>query len=190
MYLDKIVDDLNLTLKDSVLSMQKLQAGKYYGLSKLQQGENDNEPYFIDNRGVQFNISTDDNYPFSIYHRLITSTYKDANLGFGDDNDILIETNKMICVVYCDGEKVGILENDLANLIAFGLNKNFTKQEINDVNVGMITCKAESINYNSKQLFQSEYGNNAEYSFTGKDIYFSLSYSIDIMASKNCLANC
>lgn len=189
-YLNKIVDELNTTMKETVLTNRYFQAGRYYGLSKIAEKEDDNTPYLIDETGKEFNLSINSDIPFSIYHRLESTNYTVMKESVGDGNDMLIERNNLFCVVYCDSQKTKTNENDLAFLISLALTKNFNRSDINDVPITFANCIVTSTNYNSKQIFKQEYGNDSEYSISGNDILILINYTVEIHASRYCLASC
>jgi len=188
-HLNKIVKAINDHLKAGALKSESFQGGKFYGLAKkvMRIGENLSAvPTVMASDGIGTDVTPDETYPFSIYHRCLNGAFvDDYTTGFGDGHGIK-ESNQMVAIVYADPQKVDISQEDLAFLIASGLPT--AKIEITDTvhnkrSSALITPLG--FNNDSYNVYTGEY--QGVYALQPQSIYFSLSYKIEITADRDCV---
>lgn len=185
--LDKIVDILNGRLMDGPLEEQGFQESAIYGLSYLSvpKGDAQQRPYTFDGDNV-VGIDVSDIYEFSIYHRCLNMTFKEAP-SFGDGNGMVGIVCDMFCVVYADRYQSGYSQEDLIMKIAAGLNGQLSKAELGNSGLQKVRISVQRANNNSAQVFQGEYGNEANCPFQLNSVYFGINYQIEITAHSACL---
>lgn len=186
--LDQIVDILNEKLLSSTLDEASFHSGAIYGLSYLTNGLDGDiqRPYVWENdrsNGIEVN----DIYPFNIYHRCNSMSFKDAPQTFGDGDGMVQIMADMFLVAFADRYKIGYTQEDLILKIATGINQTLTVADLG--NSGLLRVRASVVraNNNSIQVFKGEYGNEAECPFQLSSVYFGIQYQLEIIAHSVCL---
>ena len=185
--LDKIVDIINGRLMDGALEEQAFQESAIYGLSYLSAPKDDSiqRPYTFDGDNV-VGIEVNDIYEFSIYHRCLGMTFRESP-SFGDGNGPVTMVCDMFCVVYADRYKSGYTQEDLILKVSAGLMGQLTPTELGNSGLQKVKITVQRANNNSAQVFQGEYGNEANCPFQLNTVYFGISYQIEITAHSACL---
>ena len=186
-HLNNIVSFINDHLKENALKSRKFQGGQFYGLAKkvtIVDDENHAKPAVMTSDGYGIEVTPDETYPISIYHRCLGGSFADA-LGWGDGLGIS-ELNNMLMVVYADPAKVEITQEDLAFIIAAGLpDKKFSISDENTAKRASAKVTPLSFENDSKKVFTGEY--EAGVLPQPQAIYFSLSYRIETTADRECV---
>lgn len=187
--LDKIVDVINDHLMSSTLAENSLQSNAVYGLSYLTAPKDDSpqRPYIIDGDNIK-DISIDDTYRFSIYHRCNDITFADSKMSaWGDGNGMIQMTCAMVAVCYANRFETSYSQEDLIMKVSSGLNYTLSRIDLGTSGLASVSAKVVKANNNSQSVFVTEYGANANCPLSMEDIYFSIQYNIDITASAKCL---
>lgn len=187
--LDKIVDVINDHLMGSTLSESGLQDAGVFGLSYLTAPKDDSpqRPYIIDGDNIK-DISIDDAYRFSIYHRCQDITFTDSKVSaWGDGNGIIEMTCAMVAVCYANRFETNYSQEDLIMKVSSGLNYTLSRNDLGTAGLASVRCRVTKANNNSQSVFVQEYGQGANCPLSMEDIYFSVQYNIDITASAKCL---
>lgn len=189
-HLNKIVDFINDHLKSGALSSRSFQGGMFYGLAKkvTRTGDNGSSlPAIMTSDGLGVEVTPDETYPFSIYHKCLNGQFSNGlpSSGFGDAFPIQ-EVNNMVAIIYADPSKIKTTQEDLAFIIAAGLPSAKFKIEDKVTNKkAWAKVEATSFNNDSQQVFTGEY--EAAYGLQPQSIYFSLSYRVEITADRDCV---
>lgn len=188
-HLDKIVDYLNTSLSNGVLDRKGFQKGQFFGLGKqVEEDKNGTlQTVIYTLPGKDISCIVNDRFPFQIYHRIVSTTYALSDSNGGDGFDDFTETTTLKAVIYGNTRELQLTENDLAFLIITGIATNIPTADIGNLPLSMITATPLSADFNSKAVFVSEYGANADYVIKPQDIFFSLTYQVKMDANKNCL---
>ena len=190
-HLNAIVKTINDHLKANALKSKAFQGGMFYGLAKkVLVKDTDGETYkpaVITSDGKGTEVTPDETYQFSLYHRCLNGTFNTANpaTSWGDASAIN-QADNMMMIVYADPAKVKTTQEDLAFIIAAGLPQQ--RISISDLDTGKI-AKARiiplSFENDSKKVFMGEY--ESEFTLKPEAIYFSLSYRIETDADRDCV---
>lgn len=185
--LDKIVDIINTRLMEGALEEQAFQESAIYGLSYLAmpKGDTDQRPYTFDGDNT-IGIEVSDIYEFSMYHRCINITFKESPT-FGDGNGMMTMTCDMLLVVYADRYKSGYSQEDIIMKISAGLGGQLSHTELGNSGLQKVRISVQRANNNSVQVFQGEYGSEANCPFHLNSVYFGINYQIEIVANSACL---
>lgn len=188
-HLSQIVNTINTHLKTGALKSSAFQGGMFYGLAKKVfrlNSEGTAVPAIMASDGVGIEVTPDETYPFSIYHKCLNGTFQDdLSKGFGDGHGIK-ESNQMVAIVYADPQKIKISQEDLAFIIASGMPEQ--KMKIENTELGTLSYASVAVtgfNNDSYQVFTGEY--ESSFGLKPQSIYFSLSYRIEITADRNCV---
>lgn len=188
--LDQVVGILNNRLKTTVLKENVFSGGNFFGLAYTTQ-DPDNpilRPYVWDNNNI-LDASIDDSYPFNIYHKCNSISFKDGvqiqSWGDGDSRFQMI--CEMNAIVFADREKTNYSQEDLIMKISSGLNYTFTVNDLMGGGIDKIKSTTLRANNNSLSVFQGEYGSNTNYPLQISSVYFGITYQLEITADINCL---
>jgi len=186
--LGKVVDIINTRLMNGALDEQAFQESAIYGLSYLSvpKGEAMQRPYTFDGDNV-VGIDVSDIYEFSIYHRCLGITYKEQPT-FGDGNGMMTMVCDMFCVVYADRYQSGYSQEDIIMKISAGLVGQLSHAELGNSGLQRVKISVLRANNNSVQVFQGEYGTEANCPFQLNTVYFGINYQIEITAHSACLS--
>jgi len=191
-FLNNIVQSINDNLRATSLKGSRFQDSQLYCIAKpaLVTYKDDVTKLvpviFSDLKEID--VTADDQWDLMLYHRVISCNYVEAR-GFGNDNDI-IERANMLMVVYADPERLNINQEDLSFLCVAGLPAtrfNTTNADNPNANITGVIIPG-TVNHNSFQVFSGEYQSTG-YPLKPQSIYFSVQYTIETTANRNCL-NC
>jgi hypothetical protein len=185
--LDKIVDVINTRLLDGPLNEQAFQESAVHGLSYLSQpkDESPQRPYTFDGDNVK-DIDVSDIYEFAMYHRCLGISFKEG-MSYGDGNGIINMVADMFLVVYADRYVNGYSQEDLIMKISAGLVGQLSHTELGNSGLQKVKISVQRANNNTGQVFQGEYGNEANCPFQLNTVYFGINYQIEITAHSHCL---
>ena len=193
-YIDRIVDLINDTLKAGALSRKAFQGGMFYGVAKLVQvkdTENKNtlRPHIYEiSSKKETSPFINDTYSFQIYHRVISSSYEyGKDQQFGDGGTLITETTTMQAIVYGDPVRLSVNQENLAFIIITGLPTDLTPTQIGNTDIGRVSIEPLSVNHNSISVYSQEY-NQSDYPLDPRAILFALSYKIETISDKACMA--
>lgn len=187
--LDKILEVLNENLYGNYLEENAFQNADIHGLANLSVPKDDSpqRPYILNGHNIT-DISIDDTYDFSIYHRCTDITFKDVTAStFGDGNGMIGMTCQMVAIVYADRFACGYSQEDLIMKVSSGLNYSLTKAELMDSGLAKVKATVTRANNNSTAVFFGEYGQGANCPLSMESIYFAIQYTLDIVATAECL---
>jgi hypothetical protein len=187
--LDKIVNTINDRLFDSVLDEHAFQNSSVNGLSYLTtpKDQSPQRPYTFDDDNI-IDISLDDTYDFSIYHRCTDINYKDAPASaWGDGDGMIMASFSMVAIVFGDRMRLGYTPEDLILKLTSGMNVTFTKTELDSAGLSKVRVMVSKVNNNSRNVFLGEYGMEANCPLQMTSIYFGIQYTIEITANSKCL---
>lgn len=189
-HIDKVVEYVNSQLREGALKRTDMQRGVFYGLAKQVQAEreeNNPQPFIYTIEGSEIDPTINDNFPIQLYHRIVSTTYAPSVIQVGDQFAYIQELTTVKAVVYSDYKRIKLIDNDLAFLLIMGMAMNIPKDAIQDLNVNNISITPISADFDSRNVFKSEYG-NADFKLNPEDNFFSLTYQIKMDANKNCLS--
>lgn len=185
--LDKIVEVINTRLMEGPLEEQSFQQSAIYGLSYLTvpKGDAQQHPYTYDGDNVK-DIDVNDIYEFSMYHRCLGIDFKETP-SWGDSNGMVTMVASMFLVAYSDRYRTGYTQEDLILKIAAGLGGQLSHTELGNSKLQKVKISVQRANNNTAQVFQGEYGNDANCPFQLNTVYFGINYQIEITAHSHCL---
>ena len=161
---------------------------RFFGLCKLVP-RNSEEPLLtpavIASTGMTDAI-IDDNYTFITYHRTISNSITQDTDGFGDDNNDLIESSKMLMVIYADSARLSMDEHKLTSLV---LSRLINQVNFNKRGFDAQFIEPNSIIKNSVQLFSQEFSGVA-FNLHPDSILIGLEYTVNSHYQASCLDIC
>jgi hypothetical protein len=120
-FIEKIVDYINTSLKDSSLKDKRFQPGKYVGATQSLPGKTgtvlEQLPATCDENGEYELIEPNDKYNIIIYHKVISNVYtkvtqQQQQRSFGDEYALKCTTEMQLTVI-ADSRKVKMLAEQL-----------------------------------------------------------------------------
>lgn len=184
-FIKEIVSLINTRLQESTLARPSFQRGMFYGLAKQVQKVSDQnlvQPVIFDQDGKDIDPTVDDKYPFSIYHRAVSSTFVLDPNSF----DATIERTQMIAIVYGNFDTIKMDQTQLGYLIASGISGEFRRDEVYPTGINQVRILPANANYDSAAIMRQEHG-YADYTLPPQDSYFSITYLIEMKAGKDCI---
>ncbi len=182
--LNEITSLINDKLKNDKLKGRVFQRGQFLGL--VNTAVVDEAPFLFSIDGNEQSASIDDSYPFQLYHRNLSATYPSSD----NDGSELTARYAMVMVVYGKRKDIRLSESDLSFLIRAGIegkdNGVFSRTDLGTSGLGRVKVQFNSANYDSSAVFQNEY-RGYDYKPNPENLYFSIGYTIEVKASKNCL---
>jgi hypothetical protein len=188
MKLKEIISAINTALQ-TALNQEKFQKGKFYGLAKLVRIKDKDDTtstlsIIYDSLGNELDVSVDDTYPFSIYHRCVNITQSVSFLeSFGDENAYK-ETSNMVAIVFAKQSAMITCQEDIASIVTSQFPNELI---ISDINKTLV--RVTGINNDSYAVFQNEY-KSTDYPLNPQDYYFSINYIIETTYTKSCVDKC
>jgi hypothetical protein len=179
-------------MKSTTLADKRFQKGLFSQIANLvprdEEGNNITIPTIIkdiDNNEIE--ISFDDRYPFSIYHRVVSLQYGEG-LPEGDAN-LITETANMLAIVYGDRNILMLSQEQLVSGVQSGFIQGLSDAQKQEWNLTFADISTGNVNLNSKSVYAEELG-NAPYQLKPNSILFSLAYTIITEYKSNCLDIC
>jgi hypothetical protein len=188
--LGQIVDILNNRIFTTTLNDGIFGGSNVYGLASLglPTDESPSRPYVNDHGNTKL-VDLSDNYPATIYHRLLNiAMQNDQAIAWGDSDGVVIAKFDMISVFYGNPNFVKYTNEDLILKISTALNYTLTSGDINGVGLRFVRASVQRANANSLQVFQGEYSASASCPMRFDSVYFGVYYQIEIHATNECLS--
>ena len=191
--LHQVVAEINtrLTQTGGQFDSKKFQKGRFSGIAELitkkDKDQRQTVPAIIDNGGEETILTIDDNYPFELYHRHLSSTMTETEQDFGD-RYIREETANMLLVVMGDRNRLKLNKEDIITGISLGMPVELgqTFLTVNSL-VGVNIIQGE-FNLNKEEVWASEF--NTEVMVKPNSIFFSLNYSVVTKTWTTCIEIC
>lgn len=148
-------------------------------------------PSVINVFGKSDYIGYNNNVPFTIYHKLINSTFtRRPGQNYGDDNFIGINSltdMQLICIG--KRKELNIKPEQFAMIIIDGLPNALDAKEFKTLGIKDVKIISAGINYDQRNVFNQEI-QGIPY-FIGPELFiFSIRYRIDGTYMKGCLKLC
>lgn len=192
-FIDPITQKINDNMKASTLADKRFQKGAFYRVANLvprdEESGNVTIPTIIadiDNNEIE--ISFDDRYPFSIYHRVVSLQYEKVEQPEGDIQ-LKRETANMRAVVYGDRNILMLSQEQLVSGVEGGFLEGLTDAQKQEWNLSTADIVTGNVNLNSQNVYAEELG-NVKYALKPNHILFSLDYTIVTEYKASCLNIC
>lgn len=178
-YFREIVTRVNNRIKDT---LGVFSGGVYDGIAYKVTTEGRELPA-VDNKGELKYTGIDDNYPFVLYHRILSNTYEiDKQFEFWTNS-----TTRMTLVVYAKRSIVKLAPYEFAEAIGGNIPRTVSTTGLDGMS--NILLEVNSINLNPKEVFNQEY-NGVEFQLAADEIFFSIQYTIKTTFRKDCITDC
>lgn len=185
-FLSQIVCKINNTLSTTSLTAGLIDGIAYQVTRKTDAGDQ-LFPAIFDGGLVEKYIGIDDSNSTIVYHRQIRNTYRKNQ----QIPNRYTQTTQMLMVVYGNKNLLQVQTPDaLESLIIKSFPTRFEPEQLtgleglDDVNVSVVGSEM-----NPATVFAGEY-RNVPYRLSPDEIYFSISYTLDIQFDNNCLEEC
>lgn len=195
-FIEKIVDYINTSLKDSSLNDKRFQPGKYVGCTTLLPRPKGTAlevlPAFCDANGEYTTVEPDDKFNIIIYHRTISNVYtkvtQQQQRSFGDDYALKCTTEMQLGVI-ADSRKVKLLAEQIEPMIIYGMPLLLPKQMM--IDLGFRSCIITPIasNMDKINVFRQEYP-STQYFLKPFHQLFTIRYRVETGFDKNCIEKC
>lgn len=196
-FIEKIVDYINTSLKDSSLKDKRFQPGKYVGLTTVLPRMNgtvlEQLPATCDENGEYKTVEPNDKFNIIIYHKTISNIYTKVTQqpgikSYGDDYALKCTTEMQLAVI-ADLRKVKMLAEQIEPLVIYGIPQRLTDALM--VEFGFRSClitPTASV-MDKINVFRQEYPQTA-YFLKPFHQLFLIRYRIETGFDKNCVEKC
>lgn len=189
MILDKVVDSINTTLKAGTLSGNAFQMGAFYGLARLItviDGGRTTYPAVLSTDGKEVNVTVDERYPFSIYHRCKSIRVSSTTGGqdFGDGNHVKRYIHDMVAVAFSDMDRIPLLAEDLALFVADGLPSTI---KVTGMNLSQFNLTINNINTDAQSVLSGEYQGVSK-ALNPRLALIAVSYTLETTLQNGCIS--
>jgi hypothetical protein len=194
-FISEIVSYINEELKGGSLNKEKLQPGKYFGLSttvfRSKSGSKEQEqlPAFISASGKIELITPDQKLALQVYHKCTRKAYTLVKKGsVGDSYDYKMTADMQLVVIINTG-RTGKAKDMLEPVLVFGLPQRLNSKLMNDLKIGscLITVVDSVLDHYS--VSKSEYPQSPIFFNEAMGI-FMIRYKIETTFSQACVDAC
>lgn len=186
--LDTIVNKINLGLKAGNFKSNRFQRGKFYGIAELLKLEAGKIPCEVTNKGEGNRVSIDDNYPFQLYHRIISIEAEESESSFGDNLDVT-ETANMRMVIVFNREIIQLKKEDIVSGVFSSLIVGISKADLTSLNIYDCDISYGQFDLDSESVYSDEY-DLGDFELTPQTVMIALPYQIQTMYRKGCIQIC
>lgn len=193
-FLKQIVEEINSQLASDLFTGNPYQGSVYYSLAEMQRRAEDTDrgevlasrPVIVDENLKECELS--DENPLTIYHRQITSTFKEDENSAGNSNNI-IETSTMMMIVMGDRKRLQTTPDTLCSAIASNMIQTITS--VSRQALKLYSCEIRPVQaYLDKEVvWQNEY-RLTECPLGAEWIYFGIQYQIESSYQRGCFTIC
>lgn len=145
-------------------------------------------PAVISDSGDGSYVGISEKYPIQGYHRVLSSDSQEYDNGYGDGNNIIVETLQIVMVVTNDREVTKTKGVDLARFIKAGFRSTLTEAEINTVGIDQVVITTGQTTLDREEVISNEYVDLKK--LPEQYDVFSIAYQIELTIDKNCLQLC
>lgn len=177
--IQSIIDRINTVISDNFYYL----AIRTFGLSE----KIDGKPAIYTGSGDYDNLTFDDTYGFTIYHRLLSeSNDNDPDQGFGK-NTLETENYSIKLVGFGSQRELGGVNTDInpkiANDIKALIPKRFNKAFLNTLEALSFNLSIDNVDLNKQSVYDEEL---EEGEFNPDNILFSIDYTVSISFLDEC----
>ena len=192
-YLNEIVDQINLELKEGVFSYSPF-ITLFNGVSELipttEGTDTASMPLLLNDDGEGTFSGIDDRYNLVVYHRCLGRTFGNEETNFGDFNDNYIETNNMIMVVWAKRDDLRLSKEAIQDKVIIGLPTDLSAQFKYDyAGVNAVYIAANEINTDAKSIWSQEF-DGYDYQLGTSQVLFTVTYTVEVKYRKSCISDC
>jgi hypothetical protein len=188
-FIEKIIEQINTSLKGSSLKEKRFQTGKFLGVSTVAARNNGGKlemlPAVVDLNGEYKLVEPDDRHSVILYHKVISNVYAASVQNSYGCEYAFKSTTEVAMVVIADGKKMKMSAEQLEPLFIYGIPQRVT-QKYGMINI-LITPLAS--NMDKVAVFRQEYPNN-EYFLKPYQHLFLIRYRVECTFDKNCIDKC
>lgn len=186
---------INTALKSEVFNTSRFQGGKFYEVADLvSEPIKDviiSRPCTVDNDGECTPIGLDDTYPFQIYHRIISlNNSPTITDNYGDGSTWYKQTAQMVLILSTDRGKIQMEAEDLVSLILVNMPSKIPQATLTSLGLYSVDIYASGEAIIDNEIVYNREFRNVEYLLKPNSVLYSISYTIEIVFSKNCLPPC
>lgn len=190
---------INSALRAGQFASRKFQTGVWHGLAHLlpkieihQEVETKTvQPAVVYNSGESTDVTYNDTYPITFYHRLYSpSIYEDdLNENYGDPGNFVKETADMVMVVIGDRNKLQVLQEDVGAAIWASIPREITQAQAAAFGLMSGLIIPGEVNNESEDVFNQEF-KGVEYNLAPQNFMISVRYKIITVYSDSCFNLC
>ena len=186
------IDLINAALRPKVWNTARYANGLVRGLSYLatRQGEGEGLqrfPVTMDESGEVKQITIDDTYSVTAYHRLVGTTYRPEvdRASYGDGVSYTHEVNVMKLVVFGNYSALRRTPDQVIDDIVNVMPSEFAGASIAPLGLDGMWVTVTASEIDSLAVFGSEYV-GMQYAIPPEDFMVAITYAIETRARKNC----
>lgn len=138
--------------------------------------------------GEGTDISINDTYPITIYHKIISKSYTPKNNGnFGDRQNEVTEKTDIKMVVAGWTNRLSLTQEDLEALITSNFPDSIKPALYAPYNLMRVAATLQNSTLSKEQVFKEEY-KGISYDLKPEQILFSVRYQIESDYKKGCFS--
>jgi len=191
-FLDEIIDQIIINLKQTALSDVVFQKSRFVGLTDMAYKKESEDVV----RKAPFDLTDntyvvpDDEHPMLMYFKCFNEQHKEVASG-GDGNKSLQDTVNVSMLVFGFYDKIKINPRQLNAIIIDAIQNNIPLKNNDNKIILKATVKPEETNYNTKDLCDREFGvENGIFFIEPGNFFFEVKLKIESVYTKGCFTIC
>ncbi len=194
----EIVGLINSALKANNFNGRPFQTGVWYELAyQVDRQEKDGDsfidikrPAIIDNSGEGTDVTYDDTYPITFYHRITSPLqYPVDNENFGNPNSSNMEVAEMAMICIADRSKVNVFTEDICAAMIQDIPKEFNQAQCAALSLNQIELEVIETNSDSVKVFNDEF-QGVEFNLNPQMSMISVKYKLTTHYGSACFKIC
>lgn len=189
-FVNTIVDYINDQLKGEALN--RLQPVKYYNIASTISRTDQPGMFFpgmMNISGEVLQVSPDDLYNVTIYHKIISNTYGRKTKGSTADNIDVLCTSEMQMFVFAQSDKIKMTAEKLEPYIVFSIPEKISRELRMELQLKDCSIRVLSADMDKIRNFKNEYQNVRNF-LSPEHIFFSIRYNIIETITRSCIDLC
>jgi PKD repeat protein len=189
MNLAGIVHILNVKIHEALNC--KTDGGVVYGIAEQTVRKSDTAqqvfPTVYDNHGNGKDVTVDDNYPFIVYHRLLSKSYQYPQVkSFGNPKEYVQETSEITTLVYAKRQYLKINAEQVESIVKLSVPATLNTVQLSDLDLKSCNILHSSSVLDTQTNFSNEYRGFDTF-LSSDEIFISLRFTIETVYKKDCL---
>lgn len=189
----EIVEEINDAIISAQLSSKKFQKGRFNAIAELvvfkDKDIRQTVPVITDNSGTSVRLNMDDIYPFELYHRHLTNTFKEIPESDYGDRRLRTEVYNMKMIVIGDRQELKLTKEEITTVINLGMPMEMPQAFLETNSLRGVNIEPGTWDMDFEKVYREEY-NTEEVNLTPSDIFIALDYTIETSVFDTCIEVC
>lgn len=188
--LKKIVDRLNIHLKEEVFKNSRFASARFVGITEpVAIDDNINCPAEIISSGEAIPVMPDDVNSMTVYHKVLSAVVSPYKSQGGRENNMLVRTAVCSMVVIAMREQLRMTPDELDLTFLGGLPNSFSHDDLQNMTLKSLNIRVLSSDFDSHGIFQREWPESGKP--LSSDLFLlEIKYQIGCMFNKSCINQC